>query len=179
MDLSLLLWLVLAVLLFWGVGLYNRLMRLRARSLEVLGVVEKHASACVVLVKQYVSASGGGDGSAAVGSLWGGLNAAASHLEQWLEQPRSMPLQPEAVQSLSAAWAAMHAAWLEACEGPTDLAGPVMPPDMQEAWSAASLKVQSASGGYNQIVARYNEAIQQYPARWVAGLMGFHLAGPF
>ena len=179
MDLSLLLWLVLAVLLFWGVGLYNRLMRLRARSLEVLGVVEKHASACVVLVKQYVAAPGGSDGHAPVGAPWVGLHAAACRFEQWLEQPRSMPLQPDAIQSLSAAWAAMHAAWLDASEGPTDLAGPVMPPEMQEAWSAASLKVQSASGGYNQIVARYNEAIQQYPARWVAGLMGFHPAGPF
>lgn len=178
MDLSLLLWLVLAVLVFWGVGLYNRLMRLRARSLEVLGVVEKHAGACVALVQQYVAAPTD-DGPTLVGTPWVGLHAAASRLEQWLEQPRPMPLQPEAVSALSAAWAAMHAAWLEACEGPTDLAGPVMPPEMQEAWSAASLKVQSASGGYNQIVARYNEAIQQHPARWVAGLMGFHPAGPF
>lgn len=178
MDTSLLLWLVLALLLFWGVGLYNRLMRLRARSLEVLGVVEKHAGACVALVKQYIAAPSE-DGQALVGAPWVGLHAAASRLEQVLAQPRAMPQQRETVSALSTAWAAMHAAWLEACEGPTDLAGPAMPPDMLEAWSAASLKVQSASGGYNQIVAQYNEAIQQHPARWVAGLMGFHLAGPF
>jgi hypothetical protein len=50
---------------------------------------------------------------------------------------------------------------------------------MQEAWNAANIKVQSASGGYNQIITRYNEAIQQYPARWVATLMGFQPAGHF
>lgn len=178
MDLSLLLWLALALLLFWGVGLYNRLMRLRARSLEVLGVVEKHASSCAALVKQFV-ATPHDEGQALVDAHWVTLHAAATRWEQVLAQPRPAPLQPGAVAALSAAWAAMHAAWQEASDWPTDLAGPAMPPEMEEAWIAASLKVQSASGGFNQIIARYNEAIQQYPARWVAALMGFHAAGPF
>jgi len=177
MDLSLLLWLVLAVLLFWGVGLYNRLMRLRARALEVLGVVEKHAGTCLALVRQCVTVLPPDEGAELVAEQWAGVHAAAARLEKALAQPRPRPLQPVAVAALSAAWAAMHAAWRNASEGPTDLAGPVMPPEMQEAWTAASLKVQSASGGFNQIVARYNEAIQQYPARWVAALMGFHVAG--
>jgi LemA protein len=178
MDLSLLLWLVLALLLFWGVGLYNRLMRLRARSLEVLGVVEKHASSCAALAKQYV-ATPNDEGQVLVDAHWLKLHAAAARWEQVLALPRPTPLQPGAVAALSAAWTAMHVAWLEAIEGPTDLAGPAMPPEMEQAWTAASLKVQSASGGFNQIIARYNEAIQQYPARWVAALMGFHAAGPF
>jgi LemA protein len=178
MDLSLLLWLVLALLLFWGVGLYNRLMRLRARGLEVLGVVEKHAGTCVGLVKQYV-AMPDDQGQIQVAAQWADVHAAALRLELVLAQPRPSPLQPNAVAAVSKAWAAMHGAWLVVTEGPTDLAGPVMPPEMQEAWTAASLKVQSASGGFNQIIARYNEAIQQYPARWVATLMGFHAAGPF
>lgn len=178
MDLSLLLWLILALLLFWGVGLYNRLMRLRARSLEVLGVVEKHASNCAALAKQYVPAPHDEE-QVQVDAHWAKLYAAAARWEQVLAQPRPTPLQPSAVAALSVAWTAMHAAWLEAIEGPTDLAGPAMPPEMEEAWTAASLKVQSASGGFNQIIARYNEAIQQYPARWVAALMGFHAAGPF
>lgn len=178
MDWSLLLWLVLALLLFWGVGLYNRLMRLRARGLEVLGVVEKHAGTCVSLVKQYV-ATPDDQGQILVAAPWADVHAAALRLELVLAQPRPLPLQPKAVAAISKAWAAMHGAWLEASEGPTDLAGPVMPSEMREAWAAASLKVHSAGGGFNQIIARYNEAIQQYPARWVATLMGFHAAGLF
>lgn len=178
MDLSLLLWLVLALLLFWGVGLYNRLMRLRARGLEVLAVVEKHAGTCAALVRQYVAAPNA-EGSVEVDAQWSNVHVAAGHLEQVLAQPRPVSLQPSAVAALSDAWAAMQAAWLEAGAAPTDLAGPAIPPDMQEAWNAANIKVQSASGGYNQIITRYNEAIQQYPARWVATLMGFQPAGPF
>lgn len=178
MDLSLLLWLFVAILVFWGVGLYNRLMRLRARSLEVMGVVEKHASACVALVQQYVAVPNA-DGSAELAAPWSDLHASAARLELLLAQPRPAPLQPHAVSALATAWAAMQAAWLSASEAPTDLAGPAMPPEMQDAWNAASLKVQSASGGFNQIVVRYNEAIQQHPARWVAGLMGFETAGTF
>ncbi len=178
MDISLLLWLILALLLFWGVGLYNRLMRLRARGLEVLGVVEKHAGTCVGLVKQYVGRPDD-QGQVQVAAQWADVHAASLRLELTLANPRPAPLQPNAVAAVSKAWAAMQAAWLAATEGPTDLAGPVMPPEMQEAWAAASLKVQSASGGFNQIIARYNEAIHQYPARWVAPLMGFHAAGSF
>lgn len=177
MDLSLLLWLVLALLLFWVVGLYNRLMRLRARALEVLGVVEKHASTCVRLVGQYLTAPQD-EAQVLVASQWADVHAAALRLEQVLAQPRpTTPLQADAVAALAAAWTRLHTAWREASDGPIDLAGPVMPQEMQDVWTAASLKVQSASGGFNQIIARYNEAIQQYPARWVAALMGFHVAG--
>lgn len=176
MDLSLLMWLALALLLFWGVGLYNRLMRLRARALEVLGVVEKHASTCVRLVEQYAEASQG-RGVALAATPWTEVHAAATRLEQVLAQPRSASLQPDVVAAFAAAWTALYAAWGDASDGAIDLAGPVMPEEMQAAWAAASLKVQSASGGFNQIIARYNEAIQQYPARWVAALMGFHVAG--
>lgn len=178
MDLSLLLWVVLALLIFWGVGLYNRLMRLRARGLEVMAVVEKHAGTCAALVRQYVAAPNA-EGAAEVDAQWSHVQVAAGHLEQVLAQPRPASLQPSAVAALSDAWASMHAAWQEASAAPTDLAGPALPPDMQEAWNSASLKVQSASGGFNQIITLYNEAIQQYPARWVATLMGFQPAGHF
>ncbi len=176
MDTSLLLWVILATLFFWGVGLYNRLMRLRARSLEVLGVVKRHAAACAGLVKQYVEEPSN-LGPSGVSSTWVGLHACAHRFEQILDQHQPMPLHPDSVSQLSAMWDALQAEWAALCASPSDLAGPVVPSEMVDAWSAASLKVKSASGGYNQIAAQYNEAIQQHPARWVSGLMGFHMAG--
>jgi LemA protein len=176
MDMSLLLWVIIATLLFWAVGMYNRLMRLRARCIEVLGVVKKHAAACAMLVKQYVEEPSN-VGPPSVNSPWIGLHAKAQRLEQFLAQHQPMPLQPDAVSALSNMWEDFQSEWAALCEAPSDLAGPVVPPEMVDAWSATSIKVKSASGGYNQIAAQYNEAIQQYPARWVAGLMGFHLAG--
>lgn len=176
MDFSLLLWLALALVFFWGVGLYNRLMRLRARGLEVMGVVEKHAGACAVLIKQALVPQGELEARVRV-PTWAALESAASHLEHVLAQARLTPLLPADVRALSEAWSAMQATWAQGCAAPNDLAGPVMPAEMLEAWTAASNKVQSAGGGYNQIAARYNEAIRQYPARWVAGVMGFQMAG--
>lgn len=178
MDLSLLLWLTLALVLFWVVGLYNRLMRLRARGLEVMGVVEKHAGACAALIKQALVPQS--ELLARVRApTWAALESAASHLEHVLSQARLTPLLPADVRALSEAWSAMQAIWAEGCAEPNDLAGPVMPAEIVDAWTAASNKVHSAGGGYNQIVARYNEAIRQYPARWVAGAMGFQMAGVF
>lgn len=178
MDFSLLLWLALALLLFWGVGLYNRLMRLRARGLEVMGVVEKHAGACAALVKQALLPQGELEARVRV-PTWAALESAASHLEHVLAQARLTPLLPADVRALSEAWSAMQTTWEQGCDAPNDLAGPVMPADVLEAWTAASNKVQSASGGYNQIAARYNEAIAQLPARWVVRTMGFAPAGIF
>ena len=42
MNSSLILWMTLALSIFWSVGLYNRLMRMRARALGALVSVEKH-----------------------------------------------------------------------------------------------------------------------------------------
>lgn len=178
MDISLLLWLVLALLLFWSVGLYNRLMRLRARGLEVMGVVEKHAGACAALVKQALVPQGELEARVRV-PTWAALESAASHLEHVLAQARLTPLLPADVRALSEAWSAMQSTWEQGCGAPNDLAGPVMPAEVLEAWGTASNKVQSASGGYNQIAARYNEAIAQLPARWVVRTMGFAPAGIF
>jgi hypothetical protein len=44
-------------------------------------------------------------------------------------------------------------------------------------WEDITQKVRIACGGYNQIVARYNESIGQFPARLVVGAMGFQPAG--
>jgi len=50
---SLILWMTLALSIFWGVGLYNRLMRMRARGLGALGSVEKHVRQYAELVQEH------------------------------------------------------------------------------------------------------------------------------
>ena len=60
MSASLLLWMMLAVSVFWGVGLYNRLMRMRARGLGALGSVEKHMRVYADLVREHVTLRGPG-----------------------------------------------------------------------------------------------------------------------
>lgn len=175
MNASLLLWLLLAALVFWSVGLYNRLMRLRARGLEVLQVVEKHMRGCATLVNASLTESGAVDST---GSFeWAPLCAAMQALDAAWRQQRPNPLSAAALQPLAAAWDAVQAEWLAAAGVPADLAGPSVPPELRQDWDAGVLKVQRARDGLNQILQRYNEAVHQFPASVVAGVMGFLPAG--
>lgn len=175
MNASLLLWLLLAALVFWSVGLYNRLMRLRARGMEVLHVLEKHMRACAAVVDTALSDATNVD--AKLPSEWEALSEAIQALDAAWRLPRPNPLTEASLAPLAAAWGAVQTKWHAASDAPADLAGPCVPPDLRADWDAGVLKVQSARGGLNQILGRYNEAIHQFPASVVAGVMGFLPAG--
>ena len=178
MDVSLLWWVLLALFVCWGVGLYNRLVRLRVRALEVLGVIEKHLSVCAAQGQDCAAQLSGAE-DARLSTLGASLRTAAIRTEQLLAKPRAARLHKDAVYELSTAWSAIQTAW-EQCHGAAAHDGQsALSCDALEAWNAAAFKIQSASGGYNQIVQSYNEAIQQYPAKWGATLLGFRSAGLF
>jgi hypothetical protein len=48
-----------------------------------------------------------------------------------------------------------------------------VPEEMQAEWSAIQNKVKAIQEALNAIIENYNDAIAEYPARWVAGWMGF------
>ena len=60
---------------------------------------------------------------------------------------------------------------------PADLAGAVVPAVMQVRWEAITQRVESARSGFNQIAAKYNESLEQFPARLVVAIMGFKPSG--
>jgi len=179
---SVLLWLLLALLVFWGVGLYNRLMRLRARGVEVLGVVEKHMRACIQLLSASLASVEalrelpleGQDHHAAE---WNALMDAMRQVDILLKGQKSNPLEPVSLLQIASAWMHMLQMWDGVCNGPLDLAGSAIPEDLRLEWSIRCAKVSSARGGLNQILVRYNEALHQFPARFLAGTMGFEQAG--
>lgn len=181
---SLLIWMVLALAVFWCVGLYNRLMRMRARGLDAFGSVEKYLRRYRTLVEAHLSESG------VARQLGGGENPADNLLGDWeravkvlhvldlaLKEARNAPLQMTALTRLGNAFADVQNAWQGLCDLPVDLAGPVVPDAMRQQWDATTVKVQTARGGFNQILSKYNEAIAQFPARLVVGVMRFERAG--
>jgi LemA protein len=178
MDVSLLLWAAFALLVFWCVGLYNRLMRLRARAVEVLLALEKHVLTCSDLVSRHLT-TGALLGAADVDPEWQQVLKAAQNLDALLRTPHPSSPGERAVAMFSAGWTELQAAWQVAVERQSDLAGPVVPPELAQAWDAASLKVRVVQGGYAQIVDRYNAALAEFPARLVIGLFGFTPAGQF
>jgi LemA protein len=180
---SLLLWLLLALAIFWGVGVHNRLMRIRARGLDAFGSVEKHMRQYGELVRGHLAASEDSDpadGKSTADYLpedWVHLLAALEALEQALKDARLTPLAVPALGQLARCVDGLQQAWEQLRSAPADLAGASVPEVLQGQWDAVSLRVQTARGGMNQILAKYNEAREQFPARLVVGVMGFQIAG--
>ena len=178
MDISLLLWVAFAIGVFWCVGLYNRLMRLRARAMEVLLALEKHVLSCSDLVSGHLT-TGALLGAADVDPEWQQVLRAAQTLDKLVRAPHPCAIGEQALARFAAGWKELHTAWQVAVDRQSDLAGPVVPPDLAQAWDAASLKVRVVQGGYAQIVDRYNASISEFPARLVTRLFGFRPAGQF
>lgn len=183
MSVSLLLWMTLALSLFWGVGVYNRLMRMRARGVGALGSVEKHMRQFGELVREHVSEFGAGAASGLVPPAeqategWEQLLAAWQTLDQTLKEAKATPLASEPLARLGQAFEVLQRAWLFLRAVPVDLAGPVVPEAMQREWAAVTVRAEAARNGLNQILTKYNEALEQFPARLIVGAMGLKPAG--
>ncbi|MBK6322178.1 LemA family protein [Candidatus Aalborgicola defluviihabitans] len=174
MNSSLILWMSLALLTFWCVGLYNRLMRMRARGLSALGSVDKHVRQYAEVVYEH-----GLDGDSADRSLgpWNQLLTDLQGLDHALKAAKSAPLAAEGLTRLRQAIDTLQSAWRQLHEMPADLAGAVVPAVMQVRWEAITQRVESARSGFNQIAAKYNESLEQFPARLVVAIMGFKPSG--
>jgi len=183
MDASLLLWMLLAVSVFWGVGMYNRLMRMRARGLGALGSVEKHMRVYAALVREHVTlrgpeaANSHGVSSKNGRDEWDGLLSSLHVFEQALNDEGVAKLTNEPLARLVAAFDGVQLAWRQLRAVPPDLAGPVIPAELNAQWEAVALRVETARGGFNQILTQYNAALDQFPARLVVGWMGFKPGG--
>lgn len=164
--------LVAATTLFWCVGLYNRLMRMRASGLDALGALEKqlHGYASLINV-QFPNEEG-----CYIPLEWARLVSHVKRLEPLCQAARLAPLQPPPLRTLALAVDAIDAEWQLLRSQPADLAGPSMPEAMHKLWDEVTHKVATARGSLNQIITRYNEALHQFPASLVAGLMGFQEA---
>jgi LemA protein len=173
MSASVLTWLLAATTVFWCVGLYNRLMRMRARALDALGSLEKNLRSYNSLINvQFPDEEG-----SYIPLEWAGLVSNVKLLDAHCKAARGAPLRSEPLLTLAATVDAIESEWTQLRELPADLAGPLMPESLQKLWDEAAVKVRTARGGFNQIVERYNEALHQFPASMVVDMMGFKEAG--
>ena len=181
MNSSLLLWLVLALCVFWSVGVYNRLMRMRARGLRALGSVEKHMRLYADLVRDDVAQGAASHAQKTSPDRspddWVVLQSTLQGFEAALKNVGVSALRYEPLDQLGHAFDTVQNAWLAVDSAPPDLAGPVVPAAMRLQWDATTQRVETARGGFNNIVTQYNEALAQFPARLVVGMMGFKPSG--
>lgn len=177
-------WIAAAVLLFWFVGAYNRLVRLRSAALQAYVTLD----AALARQLEFVQARA----LAADDAVFGRgpivqLHATALQLTTLLGATRQRPLDPERMAALATALHVMLAAWQRLfpdevvsfdADGmlsrPVPLGGVVIdapPAPGAIAWPEPSAAAEIARGQFNQAVRQYNAAVGQIPAVLVAWVM--------
>lgn len=172
-------WILAAVALFWAVGAYNRLVRLRSEAKAAFNALEGELQKQVQLVLACIPPEEDQPPSQFAGgsAFWGGLQGAAGQLAAALASARTRPLDAERIAALGAAQEVLVTAWDRAeRDDAHDLAGPRLPDDFSSERAQLVRMAQAATEHFNEAVARYNEAIAQFPAVLLAWLFGFQAA---
>jgi LemA protein len=172
---------VAAVLVFWAVGAYNRLMELRNHILRGFAPLDQQLGLRHTLLQRQIDALEPRlpehlEALSALRAACAQAQAAANHA-------RTHPGASGALNSLRLAedillktrarlplLAAEHADPAHLADG-ADLA------DLGKQIAAAEAALQFARNGFNDAVMEYNRAVQQFPTRLLAGLFGFRPAG--
>lgn len=174
MPTSVVLGVVAAVLLFWAVGAYNRLMRLRAEAKTAFAALEAELSKQVALVRECLPPPETQPAALDGSSFWSALHGAAAQFAASLAAARGKPLEPEGIAALSAAQDVLAMAWERAeRDDAHDLAGPRLPETLTARRAQLALQTHAAVDQFDRAVGRYNEAIAQFPALLLASLFGF------
>lgn len=169
-------WIVAALLLFWGVGAYNRLVRLRADVNAAFAALDAQLAQQASLVDACLppdawEASSRFDGGS---PFWAGLQGAAAQFSASLAAARVKPLEPGRMAALGAAQEVLEMAWERAeRDDAHDLAGPRLPGQVTQERAQLVRQAQAATLQFNRAVEHYNESIAEFPALLVAWLFGF------
>lgn len=169
---SVAIWIIWAVLLFWAVGAYNRLVRLRSQAIAAFAPLDAQFCHYVALVKNSFASVNSDGGPAAQAGLVG----AVLQLESSMKMARAHPLDVLAMRALETAHEALCASWARLRNEPPDLAGARLPEALQLQWEHIALDAGYACVEFNRRVEDYNAAIRQFPARLLAWLVGFRPA---
>ena len=192
-------WIAFAVFLFWALGAYNRLMRLRSAVVQSFGSFDAHMVRLVALLGEFGAAQAVQRGSLladAGAKELAALQGAVTQFSASLAVARARPLQGDAVAALAAAREVLRATWATALQKlladpaqPTALtpavdadtvaapgAVPVGLSVWQVRWEEHAVQNEQAIRVFNEAVVQYNAAIAQFPASLLARVFGFKAA---
>lgn len=161
---SLLAILVAAVLLFWTVGAYNRLVGLRNKLLRAMASIDEQFRARQAMLARWIEGLAGQADEHALAAL----RAACQQAETACTHARSQPTRAGAVVSLRLAEDILAQA-RAALRPPGD----ALSAELAEADTALAF----ARRRFNDAAQVYNRAVSQFPTWVIAGLFGFRKAG--
>jgi len=171
-------WGVLALVLFWAVGAYNRLVRLRGHVLAAFLPVDARLSQFILLLQEQSPLAFDPLRTQPLRlstTLWAGLQGASTQFDVALRVVRRQPLDPEAVAALRTAQDTLQVWWerlVQECRDHPDQT----PASWQLAWMDNRRQVAETSELFNQAVQAHNQAIVQFPALVLARLFNFRPA---
>ena len=165
LSFSLMLWIGLAILPFWAVGAYNRLVRLRSQGLTAFANLEQVLSQLATLARH------GAAGSDA-------LAAAAEQFQASLKVSRTQALNGPTMSALKTAFETLCVCWDRQCEVSFDEAAAIAREALQRQWDPLVVQTDRARSEFKVAVENYNVAIGQFPAVLVAWVFGFRAAKP-
>lgn len=173
------LWWVLALTLFWSVGAYNRLVRLRGQALLAFQPVDARLAQFIILLQEQSPLAYDPlrtQPLLAMSSMWTGLQSACTQFDVALRVVRKQVLDAEAMEALQTAYATLHVWWDRLVdEGRTH--PEVLPASWQMAWIDNRRQLGDAVEVFNQAVHAHNAAIAQFPALLLAQVFRFRPAG--
>ena len=178
-------WIFIALVLFWAMGAYNRLVRLRTQSKMSFVALEGLLNQYVLIVKTNYRLVEIGmslpevcHGNNSGTDAWVGLSEAAEQFNTLLRAVHALPLNESTMRALGTALGALRLCWSQLLDLPPDLAGPVLPGTLQLQWERLEKQVDTAQAEFSKQVVNYNAAIDQFPAVLMARIFGFKPAQP-
>lgn len=190
-------WIVIAILLFWFVGAYNRLVRLRAAVLQAYGLLDAALGKQLDFVQASITAAPPSEAAPMGESLSSiaPLQAATTQLATLLGATRLHPLDSGGMAALATAlqvwanaWRRQHPDEVTVFDADGTLSRPAQLQPGTEAtapsavepitWPEPSAAAEIARGQFNQAVGHYNAAIAQFPALLVAWAVRLRPAAP-
>ena len=192
---SLLLWGLVALLLFWFVGAHNRLVRLRSAAVQAYGVLDALIVRQIEYVQTQAALRLARDDVEATAEA-GSLQAANAQLLAVLDATRARPLEPPAIAALGTALHVMLAGWARlhpdaviafAADGTLSRPAPLQHTPTSPAspdaltplgWPEPTALIEIARAQFNHAVAQYNAGIGQFPAVLLAWVFRWRGAAP-
>ena len=176
---------VLAVLVFWAVGAYNRLVRLRSAAIQAFGALDAELLRRSALLGEY-DAAVSGPRVPRDAQLHEALRASGTQYAASLAVMRSRPLDEHAGSALVAAGKVLDAAWTALVDASqaqpsqegddADASGATVLNSLIERSAHQRTQIDIAIAQFNAAVDHYNKAVTQFPANVLAGVFGFKQA---
>lgn len=171
------------LLVFWALGAYNRLVRLRAHVARTLQTLANQwrlqAAALSLRLEQYAQGTESESQWAMLGDdalRWRPLTLSARQFLTCLTVLEAHPQRIPSVDDAAAVRAArdiFESHWLHLQVAQDDLAGAPVPADLQILWIQHEPVAQDKLRTYNAAVQSYHQAIGQFPALLLAWIFGF------